>query len=223
MQMLADLVAGRSCADVGTDHGLIPIWLEKSGRCDKLILTDIAEGPLGKARQNIEAFGSSLSDLRLGAGLKPLEKGEADTVIIAGMGGELIASILTADLEKTRSFRRFVLQPRSREGALRAALEAAGLPITGEHLVCEAGRVCQVIVCEPSSAFGETFEAPEDYEIAPLLFEARDPLLAELVERRLRNEEKILAQLSAAAAGLPAEKEFHQHLAGALRAMKEKL
>ena len=115
------------------------------------------------------------------------------------------------------------MQPRSREGALRAALESAGLPITGEYLAAEAGRVCQIIVCEPAAAKGETFEAPEDFEISPLLFETRDPLLPELIERRLRTEEKILAQLSASPAELAAEKELHQHLAGAFRAMKEKL
>ncbi len=154
MRKIACLVRGGSCADIGTDHGHIPIWLSLEGRCGKLILTDIAEGPLQKARENIAGLGANLSDLRLGAGLEPLEAGEAETVIIAGMGGELIASILEKDPVKTFSFSRFVLQPRSREAALRMRLEKMGLPVTGEYLVREGRRICQIIVCEPGSASG---------------------------------------------------------------------
>ncbi|MBR4149795.1 MAG: SAM-dependent methyltransferase, partial [Firmicutes bacterium] len=149
MQKIADLCVGTSAADVGTDHGLIPIWLEKYGGFEKLILTDIAGGPLRKAMQNVAFYDSKIRDIRLGAGLAPLAPGEADTVIIAGMGGELIASILAGDPEKTKSYRRFVLQPRSRESSLRKSLIELGLPITGEYLVKEVGRICQIIVCEP--------------------------------------------------------------------------
>jgi tRNA (adenine22-N1)-methyltransferase len=227
MQKIADLCVGTSAADVGTDHGLIPIWLEKYGGFEKLILTDIAGGPLRKAMQNVAFYDSKIRDIRLGAGLAPLAPGEADTVIIAGMGGELIASILAGDPEKTKSYRRFVLQPRSRESSLRKSLIELGLPITGEYLVKEVGRICQIIVCEPSAEGGEVFADPRvDTEVPPMLFEAKDPLIGEFLDRRIKGEEKIISQMrrkkDPSAQG-SAELERHISLSAAYRAMKEKI
>ncbi|MBR0139433.1 MAG: SAM-dependent methyltransferase, partial [Firmicutes bacterium] len=184
MTLLASLVRGRSAADIGTDHGFVPVFLLREGLADRVILTDINRGPLEKARKNIEDLGLSkeLTDLRLGPGLTVLEKGEVDTVIIAGMGGELIASILAEDLEKSRSFGFYVLQPRSRENVLRQWLDDNNFYVTDERLVREKGRICQVICASPEGE-GEVFKDPTDYIYPPMLMASDEPIAREYFER----------------------------------------
>ena len=84
-----------SIADIGTDHGYIPIDLVKRGICERAVASDINKGPMEKARINVGFEG--LSDkikVYLGAGLKPLKVSEVDGIIIAGMGGNLTRNII---------------------------------------------------------------------------------------------------------------------------------
>ncbi len=196
MTLLASLARGRSAADIGTDHGFVPVFLLREGLADRVILTDINRGPLEKARKNIEDLGLSeeLTDLRLGPGLTVLEKGEADTVIIAGMGGELIASILADDLEKSRSFGFYVLQPRSREHVLRQWLDENGFAVTEERLVKERGRICQVICASPKGE-GEVFRDPLDYVYPPLLCASDEPIAKEYFEKEKKRLRRLLKEL----------------------------
>ena len=82
---------GNRVADVGTDHGYVPIYLVKNNLSPAGIAMDVNKGPLEKAQEHIreEKLGGKIAT-RLGNGLAPLEPGETDTVIIAGMGGDLI-------------------------------------------------------------------------------------------------------------------------------------
>ena len=165
MAALARLASGGAAADIGTDHGFVPIFMVQNGLCGRAVLSDINEGPLKKAEENIAASGldHKLFDLRLGGGLSVLEDGEVDHVIIAGMGGELIASILGEDIRKSRSFKNFVLQPRTRAEVLRRWLDENGYAVTGEFLVRERGRICQIIRAvpvEPSSIVFDNTEEP---------------------------------------------------------------
>ena len=124
MQVIADLVNdGEIVADIGTDHGYIPLWLLINGRCSDVILADINQGPLDRAAANaavyLEHENAAKLDMRLGSGIEVLENGEADTVIIAGMGGILIRDILSHDIAKTRSLKKLILQPRNNSDELR--------------------------------------------------------------------------------------------------------
>jgi tRNA (adenine22-N1)-methyltransferase len=136
--------AGESVADIGSDHGYLPIWLMREGVSPRVIVTDIAEGPLERARANAErAFVPA--DCRLGDGLAPLAPGEVDAVVIAGMGGETIRDIMDADPEKTASFAKFILQPRTKAELLRAWL-SGNYDMLAEESVEERGRPCPVMV-----------------------------------------------------------------------------
>lgn len=151
MQQIADLAAGSdTVADIGTDHGYIPIWLLMNGQCRKAILSDVAQGPLQHARENAEKYlgKSSLPDLRLGSGLATLQPGEADTVIIAGMGGILMRDLLAAEPQTTGSVKRLVLQPRNNGAQLRKWIqeELSGFVIVREYAVRE-GRKYSEILC----------------------------------------------------------------------------
>ena len=148
MQKMADMVGENDVvADLGTDHGYIPIWLMQNAACRDVILTDINSGPLEKARENISKYIPERAfDLRQGSGISVLRPGEADTVIIAGMGGILIRDILADEPEKTKSISAFILQPRNHSDVLRKWIEETPwLSVTDESLAKEAGKLCEII------------------------------------------------------------------------------
>ncbi len=147
MQVIADRVEhGEIVADVGTDHGQIPVWLFARGISPRVILSDISEGSLRKAEETAGAyqFGEGLS-FRVGNGLTVLKSGEADTVIIAGMGGKLIRQILEEDPEHAKSFRKYIFQPRKGAGHLRKWLLENGFWIVREDVVREGKFLPEII------------------------------------------------------------------------------
>lgn len=152
MQVIADLVGnGEVVADIGTDHGYIPLWLLMNDRCSGVILADVNQGPLDRAAANAAVYlgadeGAKL-DMRLGSGIEVLEKAEADTVIIAGMGGILIRDILSHDIEKTRALKKLILQPRNNSAELRGWIMSAldGFTIVKEHVVKEGKKYSEIL------------------------------------------------------------------------------
>jgi tRNA (adenine22-N1)-methyltransferase len=202
---IADYVfEGETVADIGTDHGLLPIFLLQQKRSPKVILSDIREGPLGKARENLLTFAPGIkADLRLGSGLETLENGEVDTVIIAGMGGHMISDILAADPVKTRSFAKFILQPRNVPDKLRIWLYKHGYAITHERLVRERNKICEIMVVDTTSQRDRAGNEDEfmrklsdlEFEISPLLFSSKDPLLNEWIEYKIKTEENIIESI----------------------------
>lgn len=131
-------------ADIGCDHAYVSIHLARIGKT--MFASDIAEGPLLKAKKNIAAFG--LEDkitLRLFGGLSGLKKGEAEEIIIAGMGGNIISEILKADLDVAKSSSVLFLQPMTAPEILRKFLYENGFLIKNEHLVKEDRRIYTII------------------------------------------------------------------------------
>ena len=250
LQMIADEIKkGETVADIGTDHGLLPIFLYESGRCPKVILGDINKGPLEKARENIALhFGADALDddgnhacggalaLRLGSGLEPVAFGETDAVVIAGMGGILMTEILGLDLNHTKSFKKLILQPRNGSHKLRWWLKQNGFVITAEHLVVERKYICEIITVEPDQVTTDpAAESPAaivlpedipdealDLEISPLLYEMKDPLLVPFIKNKIRIEEKVVGFVSEGSG----EGEGHERIAAAnkrLAALRAKL
>ena len=147
---LAELVHdGDSVADIGTDHGYVPMLLIKQGKSPRVIMSDISEGSLSKAKETFKISQLSdrvdPSDFRVGDGLETIDKGEVDEIIIGGLGGHTIAQILDADIEKSRSFRRLILQPRKHSGSLRYYLYTHGWDIESESLAEEGKFACEII------------------------------------------------------------------------------
>lgn len=148
MQMIASHAGrGEVTADVGTDHGYIPIWLLLNGITDRVILSDVNQGPLDKAASNFEKWLPGVRpDLRLGSGLSVLSPGEAQNIIIAGMGGILIRTLLEDDPEVFFSADRLIFQPRTHSHTLRSYLRSLDeFLITEEEIALEAGRFCEII------------------------------------------------------------------------------
>ncbi len=147
LQAAADFVTVHGCvADIGTDHGYLPIYLVQSGRCKRAIAMDIGNGPLERAIAHIaQANLEARIQVRLSDGIKQLQEGEADSIVIAGMGGLTIIKILTDRLSFLSGIQEFVLAPQSDIGKVRAFLRQHKLYIDKETLVYEDGKFYPVM------------------------------------------------------------------------------
>lgn len=148
LALCASLVRrGRCAADIGTDHGYLPVYLVREGICPRAIAADIRPGPLSRAIETVRQAGlDDRISLRLGDGLAPVRPGEADDIVIAGMGGETIAGIL-ADAPWCRGSRyRLVLQPMTKAEELRAFLFANGYALEAERVAQEGTRLYTVLL-----------------------------------------------------------------------------
>lgn len=140
--MSADMVKfGKVVADIGCDHAHTCIWLIKNGIAERAIAMDVRSGPLEKAKGNISLYGlSDRIELRLSDGLKALCVGEADSIIIAGMGGMLTEQILRNGIDKAVAAKELILQPQSDIGLVRRFLRVHDFRITEERMCVEAGK-----------------------------------------------------------------------------------
>lgn len=165
---------GANVADVGTDHGLLPVWLLQNGIAASAVATDIRPGPLSRAESIRRDLGIEAMRCILCDGLEGVSPRETDTVIIAGMGGENIAEILRK-APWTASETLLLLQPMSRPEALREALNESGIAICGEYLVMDSGRIYPVIAarggepapCSPGELYIGRYELVSGEELFP--------------------------------------------------------
>ena len=128
-------------ADVGCDHGYVSIYLVQSGIAGKAIAMDVRKGPLSGAAFNIQEYGliDSIST-RLSDGLKELKKGEANSLIIAGMGGKLMERLIDEGNIKELGIKTAVFQPQSDIQEFREFIRKQGFIITDEKVVFEDGK-----------------------------------------------------------------------------------
>ena len=193
MKALASFVLpGESVADIGTDHGFVPIDLLAENIVPFAILTDINDGPLEKAKGNLERICilPEFYDLRKGDGLDPVKNGEVSSIIIAGMGGETIVDILSWDVTKSKSYKRLILQPRKRAFELRQWLHENGFTIIHEKLVLEDGKICEIIVAEPGD---DNTENP-NYYLPKLMYD--DPLFPKFLDEYIRKVKVVIDNMS---------------------------
>ena len=142
MSALASMVTeGSRLADIGTDHGYIPIALVQEKKIPSAIAMDVGKGPLSRAREHIHSQGlDTYIETRLSDGLTELHAGEADTVLIAGMGGMLMVRILNGGRHCLPGIRELILQPQSEIHLVREFLKEHGYEITAEDIVLEDGK-----------------------------------------------------------------------------------
>lgn len=182
--------AGKNVADIGTDHGYLPIFLATAGIAPRIIASDINPKPLASARDNIASYKLKNIDLRLGNGLAVLTPGEVEVIILAGMGGGTMQRILEAEPLVLDGLERLILQPMGDEKELRRWLIDHGWRISDENLLEEDGRIYLIIMAERGRE-----NMPDQFllEVGPRLLEKNHPLLDKHIARL---EEKYLKVLT---------------------------
>lgn len=192
---VAELVPeGSRLADVGTDHGYVPIWLLEKGIIPSAIAMDVNRGPLLRARENRDRYGyQKVMELRLSNGLEKLRPGEADTVLIAGMGGPLMIQILEDGRENSQGVSAWVLQPQSEIPSVRRYLITHGFNIVDEIMLIDEGKYYMAMKALPGEA--EPWEDVE-YLFGKYLLEQRHPVLKKFLEKEKQIYLRILSQLT---------------------------
>lgn len=156
MRAVAGLVQPcKSIADIGCDHGYVAMELVRSNVCRHVIAMDINRGPLERAKHNIADYCmQDYIETRLSDGVSALEKGEAEGIICAGMGGKLVISILERGKELIGAMRQVVLQPQSELSEVRSYLRKKGYLIEQEDIIYEDGKYYPMMRALPG-AFGK--------------------------------------------------------------------
>ncbi len=196
LDMVASFVRpGSRVADVGCDHGYVPIALVQRGIAERALAMDVREEPLKRAAEHIRLSGfEGRIETRLSDGVTALEAGEADTVIAAGMGGSLIVHILEGGRGLWESVGHWILSPQSEPEKVRYFLQMNGFSIEREAMVEEDGKFYVAIDAarggmEPLSAAQALY--------GPCLIRAHHPVLTEYLKR----EEAVLTQILSGLAG----------------------
>ena len=147
LSLIADFVTvGSSVCDVGTDHGYLSAFLYLSGKCKSVVATDINIKPLESAKANAKKLGADGVKLVLCDGLDGIMRKDADTVIIAGMGGEVISGIIDRAKFLRDSTVSLILQPTTAAKELRMFLAQNGFAVEQETAISENGKIYSIML-----------------------------------------------------------------------------
>lgn len=185
--------AGLRVADVGTDHGYLPVYLVVNDIAPKVIASDRGKRPLDSARQLISLLSlENQIDVRLGDGLSVLQPDEAEVICLAGMGGVAIKEIISAGLPLAQVAKRLVLQPQRNVPAVRRFLVANGFKIVAEDLAEDDGFYYEIIAVEPGLM--ELTEQEADF--GPLLLRDGHPLFKDFLILKETDLTQLLAAMA---------------------------
>ena len=149
LSLCAEMVReGVKIADIGTDHAYLPVWLANEGRISSAIAADVRQGPLDNAARTIALYGAEekvrtvLSD-----GLEKIKSDEADDIIMAGMGGELIVKLIDCTPWLRNKNKHLILQPMTRSEVVRRYLCENGFEIISEKACVSCHKSYSVMLC----------------------------------------------------------------------------
>ena len=150
---------GSRVADIGTDHGYVPVYLILTGTAMSCIAMDVRKGPLMHAQEHIAASGlEGVIQTRISDGLANLQDGDADTIICAGMGGKLMQKLLRDTDPAKKGIKEMILQPQSECREFRRFLRQSGYCFLIEDIILEEGKFYPMMkVCIPEHSAGEPY------------------------------------------------------------------
>jgi tRNA (adenine22-N1)-methyltransferase len=156
---------GAYACDIGTDHAYLPVYLVVTGRAERALASDINKGPVMRAEESVARYGvSDKIKVILSDGLAGAEKYPVTDIIVAGMGGELITSILEAAKWTRDGKYRLILQPMTHAEILRKYLADNGFEIIDEDIVSEPNdKKIYQIICAEFSGKAVSYTAEELY------------------------------------------------------------
>ena len=198
MHAVASLVtAGNRIVDIGTDHAYIPIFLIQEQRIPSAIAMDVNEGPLIRATEHIMEY--ALEDrivIRLSDGFRELRAGEADTAVIAAMGGNLVIRILKEHWNITCSLKECILQPQSEIAKVRAFLLEEGFLFIEEDMALDDEKYYPMMkVVPPSQKRNPEVWTETQLRFGKLLLEKQHPVLYQYLQREERIHRQTLKSL----------------------------
>jgi tRNA (adenine22-N1)-methyltransferase len=184
---------GLRVADIGTDHGYLPVYLAVNDLSPHVIATDRGKGPLASAEQLVSLLSlENKVSTRLGDGLAVIEPGEVDVICIAGMGGMAMKEIIENGMAVAKSAKRLILQPQRNVSAVRRFLAESGFKIVAEDLAEDDGFYYEIIVVEQ----GEMQLSDTEAEFGPLLLANGHPLLEGFLRLRELDMTRLLESMS---------------------------
>lgn len=177
-------------ADIGTDHAYLPVWLCKKGIASSALACDIGQEPLQNGIKTIERYNAShMVQTRLCSGLSAVSGDEADDIVIAGMGGETIAEIISQWKYSRDKSKHFILQPMTKINELIDFLYSNGFEILKQSC-CKEKKLYTVIL---AAYTGHKRKASKEFtyigRLSPQTNEA-DRLFIEKELRNLENKAK---------------------------------
>lgn len=204
---------GAMVADIGTDHARLPIWLIKTGRCARVIASDIADVPVQRARENAARWGLTAQiEILQCAGFDGIDPERFTCGVICGMGGDTIAGILENALWTRDPRYTLVLQPETSAPRLRAFLYTHGYTICRETAVLDAGRVYAVM---------QVRGGEDPHRDDPLYVRASAPLLTQRDEAARRYMLRVRHSLEHEMQGMEPDSDIYAQSAGLLARLLE--
>lgn len=177
----------RVLADIGTDHGYVPIYLVEQGKIHRAIAMDINRGPLQRAQEHIAQYNmEGRIETRLSDGVAALAPGEAQTILIAGMGGGLAIHILLTGRAVCQKAGELILQPQSELFQVRKFLAEEGYVIREEDMVEEDGKFYPMMRISYGPDAVRNEETPTFLTYGRKLLEQRHPVLRTYLEKERR-------------------------------------
>lgn len=219
LQAVAALVTvGNRIADIGTDHAYIPIYLIQEKLVPSAVAMDVNAGPLLRAAAHVKENGlEEQISLRLSDGFRELKPFEADTAVIAGMGGGLMIKILTAYPEVTASLKECILQPQSEIAKVRTFLIEEGFLFIEEDMVLEDGKYYPMMKVIPPDHICTDKEKLQDDSVTKEAAFSRQGSDAGWSEAELRYGKLLLEKQH------PVLRQFLERESGVCRRILEKL
>ena len=190
-----DMLRGsQTVADIGSDHGRLAVALLQQGAAERVIACDISAPSLEKARALCSRCGlGGRMDFRVANGLGGLRPGEADALVMAGMGGLVMGRILQEGATVAAAARRILLQPQGNLPELRAFLYENGYCVQDEAIVLDNGRYYQLILAAKGAPAPLPPGWPPGYwELGPVAFAKGEPLLLPLAKKYRAGHQKRL-------------------------------
>ncbi len=192
LKKIGDLVEANSfCLDVGCDHAFLDIYLVQRGENIKAIASDVKEGPLNHARENINKYHlEDKIECRLGNGLDTYSD-EVDTIIISGLGGRSMIGIFKSHLEVLKKVNTIILSPNNYQEDVKRFLCKHHFYLSNEELVKEGKFIYQILVFSR----GKRRYSRREYFFGPVLLEKKGKLFDEYYKRELVSREILIKVL----------------------------
>lgn len=214
------LSEGGLVCDVGSDHGALPLFLLRTGKCSSTIVTDLNEKPLERAKENFrKAAVFEKATFVLTDGIEEVLPLKPDSFVIAGMGGETIVGILNRGLNQITKGTQFLLQPMTKVSSLRRYLYETGFNVSAEKLVYENGKFFIII----QAVFDGVIRKNDDfyYEYGEFLVKQNNKEIRAFFSSLLSSLESIIDGKKSAGINCVSESEKREYLIHLLEDMNE--